>query len=600
MTLDLREQAPTSGGMPETAGLNFFEEDRNLWFVLGMRLAQEDRALALPLLREEGEVAGGELDRLARVADKNPPALVQYGARGERIDEVVYHPAYREMERIAFERFRLAAISHVPGLFGWSGVVPKTVKYALSYVLIQSEFGLFCPVNMTDSLVRVLNKFADAEVRDRYVPRLTASRLEDLYQSTQSMTEKAGGSDVGATETIAVREDGAWRLYGDKWFCSNVSADLILTLARPEGAPAGTRGLGLFLMPRRLDDGTRNRYRINRLKDKLGSRSMATGELTLEGAFAHQVGELDRGFVHMMDMVNSSRLSNAMRAAAMTRRGLLEATTHAAGRVAFGRRLDELPLMRETLLELTLDSESATAAVIHTGTVFDAADAGDAGAARLLRILTPLIKMAICKRARFSTGESMEVRGGNGYIEDWVDPRLLRDAHLGSIWEGSTNVIALDVLRAVERDGAHAALFDDIAARLGGVGDPAVARAAISLRPVAERLRRRLEEVAALPDDERELPMLELGDRLYLVYAASLLVEEAEVQSREGSYRKLLVSAEFIRRRLLRVPEGWTGPRPGSGRHFRAVMDWEAVPAEASDALLSALEQGLGRASGGD
>ena len=590
MTLDVREAPAASGGMPDTTGLNFFEVDRNLQFALTMRLAPQDRALALPLLRDAGAVAGGEMDRLARIADKNPPRLVQYNARGERIDEVEFHPAYHEMERIAFERFKLAAISHVPGLFGWSGTVPKTVKYALSYVLIQSEFGLFCPVNMTDSLVRVLRTFGDADLQARFVPRLTAERLEDLYQSTQSMTEKAGGSDVGATETTAAWEDGGWRLYGDKWFCSNVSADLILTVARPVGAPPGTRGLGLFLMPKRLEDGTRNRYRINRLKDKLGSRSMATGELTLEGALAYQVGELDRGFVHMMDMVNSSRLSNAMRAAAMTRRGLLEATVHTRGRVAFGRTLDQLPLMRETLLGLTLDSESALAAVLHTGTVFDAADDGDERATRLLRILTPLIKLSICKRARWSTGESMEVRGGNGYIEDWVDPRLLRDSYLGSIWEGSTNVIALDVLRAVARESSHEALFADIEARLTSATDPHVSRAARLLQSLCSRLERRVLDMLASAEDEREFPMLELADRLYLLYAASLLVEEASVQAREGSYRKLVVAAEFIRRRLTLQAEGWGGPRPGSGDWFTAVRDWEPVPAEAATELLESLE----------
>src|SRR5215208_736757 len=497
MTLDLRETAapPASGGMPDTSGLNFYEEDRNLHFVLDTRLPADDRALAEPVLREAGEVAGGELDRLARDAEKNPPRLVQYDARGERVDEVVYHPSYHAMERIAFERFKLAAISHRPGLLGWTGTVPHAVKYALSYVLIQSEFGIFCPVNMTDSAARVLRRFADPELRDRFVPRLTATRMEDLLQGAQFMTEKAGGSDVGAAETEAVpwgpgaeprsegggephgfpnSNDGAWRLHGDKWFCSNASADLMLTLARPRGAGPGTRGLGLFLVPKRLDDGLRNRYRIDRLKDKLGTRDMASGEITLDGAFAHQVGALDRGFVQMMEMVSSSRLSNAMRAAALTRRGLLEATIHAAGRVAFGHPLDRHPLMRETLLELILDSESATAAVIHTGTVYDAADRGSEPDVRLMRILTPLIKMAICKRARWSTGESMEVRGGNGYIEDWVDPRLLRDAHLGSIWEGATSVLALDVLRAVTRDAAHEALIADIEDRLRSVRDDEV------------------------------------------------------------------------------------------------------------------------------
>lgn len=588
MTLDTRSATPASGGMPNTADMNFFDADDNLRFVLEQRLSAADLALALPVLQEAGAVAGGRLDQLARVADKNPPALVQYDARGQRVDEVVYHPAYHEMERIAFEQFRLAAISHRSGMFGWAGTVPHAVKYALSYVLIQSEFGLFCPVNMTDSLARVLRRFAEPELRECFVPRLTATRMEDLLQGAQFMTEKAGGSDVGATETDAIW-DGVWRLHGDKWFCSNVSADLMLTLARPPGAPAGTRGLGLFLVPKRLEDGARNHYRINRLKDKLGTRDMASGEVTLDGAFAYQVGALDRGFVQMMEMVSSSRLSNAMRAAAMTRRGLLEATVHAGGRVAFGRPLDQLPLMRETLLDLTLDSESALVAVIHTGTVYDRADRESNNDAKLLRILTPLIKLAICKRARWSTGESMEVRGGNGYIEDWVDPRLLRDAHLGSIWEGSTNVIALDVLRAINREGAGGVLVRDIEQRLSDRTDPGVRSLAAVVRPMAERIAGSVQQVNTLPDDEREYPARDLCERLYLVYAASLLIEEADAQAMTGSYRKLLVAAEFVRRRLTFQFEGWLGPRPGSSRWFDAIQRWAPVPAEAAAKLVHAL-----------
>lgn len=597
MTLQLPD-APTvpsiAEQVPDTGGLNYFAADQNLRFALSMRLSAADYALALPLLDDAGSVAGGELDRLARQAEAHPPRLIQYDPRGERIDEVEFHPAYHAMERIAFERFGLAALSHRSGLHGWPGTVPPVVKYALSYVLIQAEFGLFCPVNMTDSLARVLRRFATPELRERFVPRLTATRLEDLLQGAQYMTERAGGSDVGRAETVALPAEGGWRLHGDKWFCSNVAADLILTLARPAGAPAGTRGLGLFLLPKRLDDGSRNRLRINRLKDKLGSRDMASGEVTLDGAFAYQVGELDRGFVHMMEMVSSSRLSNAMRAAALTRRGLLEATTHAAGRIAFGRHLDALPLMRETLLELTLDSESALAAVLHTGQVFGRVDAGSEADRRLLRVLTPLLKLAICKRARWSTGEAMEVRGGNGYIEDWVNPRLVRDAHLGSIWEGSSSVIALDVLRAISRESSHDALFADIERRMNAITDPAVARAATLLRPFLTDATATVECLLNLPDEEREFPMLELAQRLYLLYAASLLLEEAGAQAAQGSHRKLLIAVEFIRRRLHSAAAPWLGPRPGSGRWFGAVLRWERIPAEASDGLVAALRSRIG------
>lgn len=581
---------PAYGGMPDAAGLNFYDADPNLGFALAMRLEPEAMARAEPLLREAGEVAGGELDRLARDAETNPPRLIQYDRRGERIDEVVFHPAYRQMERIAFGRFGLAAMSHRPGVLGWPGPAPAVFKYALSYVLIQSEFGLFCPVNMTDSMARILRRFAPPQLQGRFIPRLATQDMDDLLQGTQWMTEKAGGSDVGAAETTACFDGDGWRLHGDKWFCSNVSADLALTLARPEGAPAGTRGLGLYLVPRRLDDGGRNRYRINRLKEKLGSRDMASGEVTFAGAFAWQIGGAGEGFKQMMEMVNASRLSNAMRAAAMTRRGLLESLVHAEGRVAFGRRLDELPLMRETLLELTLDSEAALAAVLHTGATYGRADAGEPGAAKLLRVLTPLIKLAVCKRARWSAGEAMEVRGGNGYIEDWINPRLLRDSHLGSIWEGSTNVMALDVLRALTHDDAAGALFADIEERLAGCAEPLVGEAGALLGPGLRRLREVVRQLDSMDAAEREAVMLRLAERLYHLYVASLLVEEAQVQSEAGSRRKLVVLLEYLRRRVLRIEEPWTGPRPGSREAFAAVARWQPAGDGEALPLLRALQ----------
>ena len=279
-------------GMPTTRGLNFYVLDPNLAFACSTVMDAEVFERARPLLLEMGAVAGDELDALAAEADRHPPTLRPYDERGRRVDDVVFHPAYRAMERIAFERFALAAMSHRDGVLGWPGRVPHVVKYALSYLFAQSEFGLLCPVNMTDATARVVSRFGDEALRARYLPRLTATTLDDLWQGTQWMTEKTGGSDVGALTTIARRDaGGVWRVWGDKWFASNANADVALTLARPDGAPAGTRGLGLFAVPKYLPDGTKNAWTINRLKDKLGSRSMATGEVTYAGAVAYVVGE---------------------------------------------------------------------------------------------------------------------------------------------------------------------------------------------------------------------------------------------------------------------------------------------------------------------
>ncbi|HXM57840.1 MAG TPA: acyl-CoA dehydrogenase family protein [Candidatus Dormibacteraeota bacterium] len=557
---------------------NRYREDRSLRFAVARALPADQLAAAEPLLDQLGALAGDELDRLAAVADRNPPVLRPFDRDGERVDEVVHHPAYRELERLAFERFALA-----------SGCHPPVLKYALTYLFAQAEFGVLCPVNMTDSLAAVLRRFGGPGLRERYLPRLTAVDGSRLWQGAMFLTERGGGSDVGATGTVArpVRPDDPaapadlaaagvplWRLTGSKWFCSNVDAELALVLARPDGAGPGTRGLGLFLLPRHLADGRLNGCRIERLKDKLGTRDMATGELTLDGALAHQVGELDRGFVQMAAMINASRLSNAVRSAALMRRAFVESMAHARSRGAFGRRLIDLPLQRRALMEMLLDVEGAVAAV------FEAAAVLERGDDRLARILTPLLKATVTKRARLTTAEGMEARGGNGYVEEWVNARLLRDAHLGSIWEGTTNVVQLDVLRAMVREGAHRPLLD----RLAAGARPPHAPLVRLLERTHQGLRHRCEEVLAQDDARRELAMPRLVPALYHLVAATSLAEAAADQlGGDGSARQLLVAAAYAAR--------WLGvdadplDEPDVLALLEPVERWDRLPAEAAAAV---------------
>jgi acyl-CoA dehydrogenase len=557
-----------AGGMPDTRGLDFYREDPNLEFVCSTVMAPAVLEAARPHLGAMGLCAGGELDALAAAADKNPPALRSWDPRGDRVDEIAFHPAYREMERLAFSRFGLAAMSHRPGVLGWPGPVPHTVKYALSYLFAQSEFGLLCPVNLTDSTARMLRCYGSAALQAAYLPHLTATDMAELWQGTQWMTERTGGSDVGAATTAARRDaDGAWRLWGDKWFCSNANADVALTLARPEGAAAGTAGLAMFLVPRLLPDGTRNAWTINRLKDKLGSRSMATAEVTYAGAVAHLVGDPARGFRQMMEMVNVSRLSNALRAAAIMRRCVLESLVHARGRAAFGSCLIARPLLRANLLEMLLDAEAACSVVMNAAAVLDRWDAGSTADRALFRILTPLAKAWITARVRAVSGEAMNVRGGNGYIEEWVNPRLLRDSYLGAIWEGATNVVCLDVQRAILRDGALPALGDFVRARLGAVAEPAA-------KPWRDLVAEHLDAICAraaawpdLPPAERDLEARPAAEALYHVLAASLLLAEGQLLlERADSARKLLVGALYARRWL--VP-----PVPGAPPYPAPVLE---------------------------
>lgn len=586
---------PKPDAMPTTRGLNFYAEDPNLEFVCSTVMDGDALDRARPLLVEMGRVAGGELDALAAEADRNPPTLRAWDECGQRVDKVVHHPAYLQMERIAFERFGLAAMSHRTDVLGWPGTVPHVVKYALSYLFAQSEFGLLCPVSLTDSTARMLRWYADEELQARYLPRLTATQLDQLWQGTQWMTEKTGGSDVGAATTVArLGADGRWRLHGDKWFCSNANADLALTLARPEGGPAGTAGLGMFLVPKYLPDGSKNSWTINRLKDKLGSRSMATGEVTYSGAVAYPVGDLGRGFRQMMEMVNVSRLSNAMRAAGIMRRSLLESVVHARQRAAFGRPLSDLPLLRHALIEMLLDTEAAASVVLNASAILDRADAGSTEHRRLLRIVTPLAKYWITSRARVIAGEAMNVRGGNGYIEEWVNSRLLRDSYLGAIWEGAANVVALDVQRAILREGCLDALTAFIRCRLEGVSAPSVKLSVDTLGRELDAIARQVAAWPGLSKPERELQARPVADVLYHLLAASLLLAEGQaLLNRHGhDFRKLLVGALYLKK--------WLRPPPPSApllpwravEWLDALVDWGPIGSEAMEAALSPAEGG--------
>jgi acyl-CoA dehydrogenase len=485
--------------------MNFYRADDAFRGLLDLYMEPALRAHLEPHLDRLGGLAGGRLDELADAADKHPPVLHPRDRFGRDEDWIEYHPAYREMERIAFGELGLHAMSHRAGVLGWPASMPPIAKYGFQYLFVQAEFGLMCPVSVSDTSNFIILRYGSDELKRKLVPRLLSQDPAELWKGTQFMTEKSGGSDVGALETEARQENGEWRLYGEKWFCSHTDADLALILARPQGAAAGTRGLGLFAMPRRLEDGSRNRYRIVRLKDKLGTRSMASGEIRLEGAFAWQVGELRAGFKQMLDQVNLSRLSHGVRAAAMMRRCLNEALCVARNRIAFGRALIEMSLVRRQLLKLMVPAEQALSMYAWTADVMNRAKDADEGAVHLLRILTPLFKFRACRdNLRVATG-AMEVRGGNGYIEDWINPRLVRDAQIGVLWEGTSNINALDAIgRAAAKMGAHEALGaalhvrlaeasrvpQKFRSRLGEAIDRAVAFAARASGAEGERLAR--------------------------------------------------------------------------------------------------------------
>ncbi len=480
------QAAASASAVPDAHGINLYRADPAARALFGLYLPEDLFAHLDPHFDRLGALAGGHLDELAGIADRNPPTLSVRHRTGVDEQRILKHPAYVELERTAFSDFGLAALSHRGGVLGWPTPMPPAAKYALTYLFVQAEFGLCCPVSMTDSLSRTLRRFGDPALVERFLPMLTTLDFDELHQGAMFMTEQGAGSDVSATTTTAeLQADGRWLLSGDKWFCSNPDAGFAMVLARSEPQP-GLKGISLFLLPRDLEDGSHNHYRILRLKDKLGTRSMASGEIRLEGAVAYLVGQRGRGFKHMADMINNSRLSNGVRAAGLMRRALTEALYIARERRAFGGPLLDMPLMKRQLLKMTMRTEQARTMVFQTGRALERSDREGGEAAALARIMTPLIKFRACRDARSVTGDAMEVRGGCGYIEEWSDPRLLRDAHLGSIWEGTSNIVALDVLRAIRRENSLPALRAHVEHLLAD-GEPVGADAAALQAQVVER-----------------------------------------------------------------------------------------------------------------
>lgn len=532
--------------------MNYVDLDPALNPLIESYLEPADRKRLAPVLTALGADAAQRLAPLADVADKNPPTLVRFDREGDRVDAIDYHASYQELQKAAYEEYGLSALSH-RGMHGWDDVPPHLVKYILSYVFVQAEFGLACPVSMTDAAARTLRKFGEGEEIAEAIDRLISTDPVQRFTGAMFMTEIQAGTDIAQTETAAERDGENWKLSGRKWFASNPDADIILTLARYPSGDDSTRGVGLFMLPKHRPDGSKNSYVIDRLKDKLGTRSMPSGEVTLDGAYAVQVGELDRGFRQMAEMVNTSRLSNAMRSTALMRRSLNEALAHARKRVVFGKTLFEAPLMRMTLLPLQAEAEAALGLVFYAGDMLQRGDAGDAEAAAQIRVLTPLAKHYICKRARFIAGETMEVRGGRGYIEEWPDARLVRDSHLGSIWEGSSNVIALDVLRCMRKQDTHRLLAQTMSGKLDSL---TLAEAGPEVRELLDRwsaIVARGDELLSAEKPVAEALIGNYADELAQLVMGTLLLEQAEAEATRGEdYRKLLVAKAFIAANIVR------------------------------------------------
>ena len=418
-------------------------------------LHREGAGWAEDELHQLGRLAGtAEAQEWGRQAEQNPPELRTHDRYGHRIDEVDYHPAYHHLMRTAVEHGLHAA--------PWADDRPGAhVARAAKFMTWSVDAGHGCPVSMTYAVVPALR--ANPELAARFEP-LLASRDYDFglrapgtkrgLVAGMSMTEKQGGSDVRANTTTATPQpDGSYALVGHKWFTSAPMSDMFLTLAQAPG------GLSCFLVPRVLDDGSRNAISFLRLKDKLGNHSNASSEIEYDGATGWLVGEEGRGVRTIVEMVNMTRLDCVIGSSMGMRTAVVQAVHHARHRSAFGRTLVEQPLMQNVLADLVVESEAATTVMMRLAGANDRAVRGDEGEAAFRRLALAVTKYAVCKRGPVVAGEALECLGGNGYIEDSDLPRIYRELPLLSIWEGSGNVAALDALRAMGREPATVEAF---------------------------------------------------------------------------------------------------------------------------------------------
>ncbi len=463
---------------PPLTDYNVYEADAPL--VEAVR--REGAEWAEPRIAAVGALAGSEPVRaLGAQANENPPKLRTHDRFGNRVDEVEFHPAWHELLGMAVE--------HELHSSPWKDPRPgaHVARGAAFMCMSQAEAGIGCPISMTYSVIPALRTQPElaAEWEPRFLspgydPRNTPAPYKDGALAGMGMTEKQGGTDVRANTTIARSVNGGgagaeYELTGHKWFMSAPMCDAFLVLAQAEG------GISCFLFPRWTPDGERNRFRLQRLKDKLGNRSNASSEVEFDAASAWLVGEEGAGVRTIIEMVNHTRLDCVMGGATGMRAGVAQAIHHAEHRSVFGRVLSEQPLMQNVLADLCVESEAATISAMRLARAYDEAIAGEEEAQSLKRVANAVLKYWICKRAPMHAGEALECLGGNGYVEESGMPRLFRESPLNSIWEGSGNVQCLDVLRAMIKSPASLdAFFAEV--EEGAVAEPRLDAYAKSLR----------------------------------------------------------------------------------------------------------------------
>jgi acyl-CoA dehydrogenase len=530
-------------------GLNWYTADPTLQFMESFYLEPAEAALVRPTLEEMGELIGGVVSERAELTDQHPPYLVKYDRWGHDISEVVLPASVQENKRdLIAARRRLRKVMEQGGL---RSTFPGL---AYSYMLNQAEIGMSCALGTgLDMIADLVDKYAPADIRDELMPRIQAGEFDG--ETAQMLTERTGGSDLAQIETTATPVGDSYLLNGVKWFASNANGKAFVVLAKPEGATDDVKGVNSFLVLLERRDGSRNGVHIRQLKDKLGTRAVASCEIEfidaeafiLSGKSAGGTGATGdgAGLSRMMALTNDSRLGVAMMGLGCARRALVESLSYARAREAFGQPILQHPLMRRKLAELIVEVD-ATQALVFEGSHSPNRLRQD-GQTRL-RIAPALIKMKAARLGVTAASDAIEVHGGNGYCETWPVARILRDAQVNTIWEGADNILCLDVRRAIERNQADAPFIARLreAVANAGEGDSTTAIVAQRIDDLEETIGRwkQLDRAVA------EARLFPLAQFMIDVYAGAILLEQAKWDSDRGGSRKALIARLWVQSHL--------------------------------------------------
>ncbi|WP_226678008.1 acyl-CoA dehydrogenase family protein [Mesobacillus jeotgali] len=453
--------------------MNFYQEEPQFRALLKELLDEEFFAYADKELFEFGEKCANEIDQRARFTDREgQPKLIKFDAYGDDISEVWVNDGYRKTVEESYNTGIVGYVhKEIPELGRRGNYI---YSYAQGYLLSQTEPGFYCPVTLTMATAYLLDQYASSELKEKFLPHVLSTGETTLFEGATFLTERQGGSDVGANVVKAVQTKDGYQLFGEKYFASNAGmCGVAMVLARKEGAPSGTKGLTLFAVPWRKEDGKLNGIKIRRLKDKLGVKAVPSAEVEFEGADAYVVGDPAKGFYYMMEALNLSRVCNTVASLGIMRRAYSEARQYALKRDAFGKKLADFPMIKDSLVKMAVKLEVETRTVFKYLPLFEKVMRNESGVSEkdvvLNRLYIALLKKETAEQAVHFAHEAIEMHGGNGYIEDFVTPRLLRDAQVLTVWEGTANILGLEVLRLLEKFNAGELFLQEMNERIAGM-----------------------------------------------------------------------------------------------------------------------------------